>query len=87
MKVRCKMKVTEVVDRSSSYAPGNVQESHQVKLQPVTDKLNATWAKYTPGGSVDLTINNPEAFSQFKVGETYFVDFYSAPAAEADEEK
>ena len=85
--VRCKMKVTEIIDRSSSYAPGNVQESHSVKLQAVTDSENKSWAKYTPSGSVELQINNPEAFSHFKIGETFFLDFTPAPASEADEKK
>jgi len=85
--VRAKMKVTEIVDRSSSWSSGAAQESHEVTLSPVNDPANKTWAKYTPGGSVKLTINNPEAFEQFKIGETFFVDFTPAPATEAEEAK
>lgn len=84
MVVRCKMKVVEVIDRTSSYSITK-QESHQVKLAAVTDPANKTWAAYTPSGSIELTINNPDAFAQFKVGETFFVDFTAAPASEAEE--
>ena len=83
--VRCKVRVTSVTDTSSSYYPDQVQESHIVKMSPVSGPENASWSKYTPGGQIELSINNPEAFSQFKVGEFYFVDFSVAPAKESQE--
>lgn len=84
--VRCKMKVTEINKRSSQWSD-TPQDSSEVKLTPVMGDANKTWAKYTPAGSIALTINNPEAFEQFKIGETYFVDFTPAPATEAGEAK
>lgn len=32
---------------------------------------NAEWAKYTPGGKLELTINNPTAFGRLKAGQSY----------------
>lgn len=60
-------------------------DTEAVSLFPVCDDENRSWAKYTPGGSVTLYINNPAAQGRFKVGQTYFVDFVEAPAKEADE--
>lgn len=84
--VRCKMRCIEVTESSSSYG-GPPVESKRVKLSAVADEANKSWSKWTPGGDVSLTINNPDAFAQFKVGEFYFVDFTVAPAKEADEAK
>lgn len=60
-------------------------DTEMVKLFAVCDDENKTWAKYTPGGSLELSINNPAAQGRFKVGEHYFVDISPAPAREADE--
>jgi hypothetical protein len=58
-----------------------------VELAPVSDGANKTWSKYTPSGSISMTIDNPDAVGQFKIGGTYFVDFSPAPENEADESK
>lgn len=53
-----------------------------VQLYPVysadPNSENAKWAKATPGGSLQLTISNPDAFGAFEPGKEYFVDI--APA-------
>lgn len=54
-----------------------------VRLKPVygtygDDESNKTWSKYTPNGSIEMTITNPDATSQFSVGDAYFVDFTPA---------
>jgi len=36
---------------------------------------NNTYAKWTPQASINITINNPELFGKFKIGEEYYVDF------------
>jgi hypothetical protein len=58
-----------------------------VRLTPVHGDENKTWSAYTPSGSIELQINNPDAYEAFELGKTYFVDFTSAPLAEADESK
>jgi hypothetical protein len=72
MSVRAKMKVTS-------------KSGNQVRLDAVTDEQNKTWAKYTPCGSVTMSIDNESALAQFEQGATYFVDFTPAPATEAGE--
>lgn len=86
MNVRAKFKVTELVNRSSNYGT-TVQDSCTVKLQPAMGDENKTWSKWTPGGSIEMSISNPDAFKQFKIGEYYFVDFTAAPSTEAEEKK
>lgn len=82
MTIRCKMIVQE--KKNQQYSAGS-KPICTVRLNAVTDDTNKTWAQYTPSGSVELQISNPEAYDAFKLGETYFVDFTVAPAKEADE--
>lgn len=58
------------------------REIHTVHLSAVSDDANKTWAKFTPSGSLQITINNPDAVGFLKLGESYFLDFTVAPAAE-----
>jgi hypothetical protein len=76
--VRAKMKVQEIV-------PAQDGSYKAVTLQAVTDDENKSWSKWTPSGQLTMTITNPDAFNQFEVGQTYFLDFTPAPAREADE--
>jgi len=86
MSVRAKVRCTVVSKQACNYGnnAGTIEQV-KVELTPVMDSGNSTWSKWTPGGSIQLTITNPEAYEQFKPGETYFVDFTPAPAKEADE--
>jgi hypothetical protein len=34
-----------------------------------------TYAKFTPSGSVRLTVNNPDLLGKIKPGQEYYVDF------------
>ena len=36
---------------------------------------NTDWAKYTPSGTIEKTIDNPAAQGFFKPGADYYVDF------------
>ena len=58
---------------------------NQVRLDAVCDDQNKTWAQYTPCGSGTMLIDNPAALAQFIPDKHYFVDFTSAPDAEAAE--
>lgn len=86
MAVRAKMRVTGLSE-SAAIAPGSDETNPfgrmvTVTLQPVyggkEDGKNAEWSKWTPSGEVKLTITNPLAFEQFKIGRAYFVDFTPA---------
>jgi hypothetical protein len=61
--------------------------SRFVQLTPVCDEQNKSWAKYTPCGKVELSLDEPAmpAFEAFQKGTFFFVDFTPAPAAEKDE--
>jgi hypothetical protein len=44
---------------------------------------NAQWSKWTPSGSLKMTINNPECFDKFEVGQEYYLDFTAAEIEQA----
>jgi hypothetical protein len=83
--VRCKMIVTERKNMFNQWS--GTKPTTAVVLSPVSGDENKTWAKYTPSGKVELSIDNPDAYEYFELGKTYFVDFTEAPAKEADEGK
>jgi hypothetical protein len=82
--VRAKMVVTQVTENRD--ATGQVT-SRYVQLSAVCDAQNKTWAKYTPNGRVELSLDDPAtpAFEQLQKGTFFFVDFTPAPQAEKDE--
>lgn len=82
MTIKVKFRCTEKNNRG--YSPSD-KPTCSVKLQAVSDPANKTWAKYTPGGSVELTIDNPEAYEAFELGKFYFAAFTPAPSTEAEE--
>jgi hypothetical protein len=88
--VRAKFVVTEKTDTHSASPHGAANAEHhyqQVRLTAVYGDDNKSWSKWTPSGSIQLQISNPEAYDQLKLGQAYFVDFTPAPAKEADEKK
>jgi hypothetical protein len=36
---------------------------------------NKEWSRWTPAGTIQMTINNPTALAAFEVGKDYFLDF------------
>lgn len=40
---------------------------------------NERFHKYTPSGSITMTVDNPVASDQLILGETFYVDFTLAP--------
>ena len=51
-----------------------------VGLEPVTTggAENDEFFKYTPAGSINMSILSPSALSEFSVGAEYYVDFSPA---------
>jgi hypothetical protein len=78
--VRAKMRCIEKTQRTSGsqYGEAKPVDTEEVKLAPVTGPGNEAWSKWTPCGSVSMTITNPEAVAQFEVGKDYFLDFTPA---------
>ena len=42
---------------------------------PNGESEDNTFARYTPSGSLSLTVNNPELFEKFRPGQKFYVDF------------
>lgn len=73
--MRAKMKVSEVIRRDGG---------ETLKMHPVckpggyeADGLDEdnTFAKFSPGGSLELMVANPALIGQFNPGDTYYLDF------------
>ena len=58
--------VMSAVAKSTSYEPDGLDEDN-------------TYAKFSPGGQLTLTVANPALWNQFKFGEKYYLDFTEAP--------
>lgn len=41
-------------------------------------KDNKDWSRWTPSGSLTMSITNPSAFDWFEVGKEYYLDFSEA---------
>lgn len=42
---------------------------------PNGESEDNTFARYTPSGSMSLTVNNPDILGKFKPGQKFYVDF------------
>ena len=81
--VRAKMQCVEIATRqANTYNPDTRQmvpgTNEVVKLSAVMGEENKPWSQYTPQGTVEMYITNPDAVEQFTVGECYYVDFTPA---------
>lgn len=80
MNIRAKficLGVTETRDDTTKDKESETINLHAVySSDPNSD--NAQWSKWTPAGSVQMTINNPAAFGAFEPGKEYFLDFTPA---------
>jgi len=77
-KMRAKVKVTSV--KLTEY--GEVLEMAPVCSEkpfgPNGENEDNTFARFTPCGSLSLTVNNPDLAGQFKPGQKFYVDFTEA---------
>jgi hypothetical protein len=83
MAVRAKFRCTrraECTDRRSREERhhGNLVTMQAVYGEDGDDKAEREWSKWTPSGELEMSITNPEAFKQFKIGKAYFVDLTPA---------
>lgn len=80
--VRCKFYCTSVAQTANQPSTNDpnagkvVQE--QIALAPVYGEDNKPWSKFTPCGSMQLTITNPDALGAFVPGQVYFIDISAA---------
>lgn len=75
MQVQAKMRVTGRAERN--WSPGEKVDAIEITLQPIYAESgpNKSWSQATPSGEVKLTITNPAAYEQFKIGGTYLLTF------------
>jgi hypothetical protein len=80
MNVRAKFRVTKVsaVDWNPEV---RIVELSAVCADGVPE--NERYHRYTPSGSVSLTIDNPPAAVEFDLGKEFYLDFSPAPKPEA----
>ncbi len=74
--MRAKMQVQSVVPAGAA--------AESIRMSPVCgsdpfgpngESEDNTFARYTPAGSLELTINNPDLVGKFSVGQKFYVDF------------
>lgn len=72
MSVRAKFKCISVT---------STENSEVINLKVVTNDRdeNKEWSKYTPDGSLNMTVTNPLAFGEFKAGEEYLITIEHSP--------
>ena len=79
MNVRAKFKVMSVKHHEGDQA--------MIELSAIHGADNRTWSKWTPNGTLTMTVTNPAATAQFVPGACVFLDFTEAPAKESEEAK
>jgi hypothetical protein len=81
MNVKAKFYVSSVAEQAHS--PGQrPPDSKVVRLAAATGQGNEQWSRWTPSGTIEMTINNPAAYEQFQVGQYVEITFESVPFAE-----
>lgn len=66
---------------NKSYYPDQSEKpSESVTLNPCGGEDNKQWSKWTPSGSIQMTITNQAALEQFEIGKEFFVTFEPVPA-------
>lgn len=75
-KVRCKFKVTAVID-----VDYGCSKQHEVKMSAVygTDGEDKSFASATPYGNLDFHVTNPEVIGRFKPGDEFYLDLIPVP--------
>ncbi|HEX9996689.1 MAG TPA: hypothetical protein VGB45_06070 [Abditibacterium sp.] len=81
--IRAKFYVTKV---ENYHDATKTKTGETVTLQPVVssdpENENASFSKWTPSGSIVMSITNPGAFEFFEGGAEFYVDFSAADAAQ-----
>lgn len=79
--VQAKFRCVAKTERASAYGPPDcVAAGVEIELEPVLGAGNEQWSRYTPSGSLNMVITNPDACAAFEIGKDYLVTFESAPA-------
>lgn len=77
MQVRAKLRLSHITERNW----GGSEPQRTLRFDCQYDQSipeDQRFAKATPSGFIELQVDNPAALVQFKVGQTYYVDFTPA---------
>ena len=74
MSMRAKMKVTSV-ERCEGFENLTLSAVNSKPTGPNGESEDNTYARYTPSGTLKLTITNPVLIGTFNPGDTYYLDF------------
>lgn len=76
--MRAKMTINNVVENGGTEALTFVAVGPNAAYPDDGADENNTYAKFSPAGKLELTVANPALIGQFKVGDTFYLDFTKA---------
>lgn len=80
MNIRCKFRCTDIKDNG----PGQPKEvDFATQYDPALPE-DQRYTKATPWGTLTVSIDNPVALAELRVGATYYVDLIPAPDGPRD---
>ena len=62
----------------TKHSYGNAQTFKFFAVHDTVTEENRKFAKYTPSGTLQITVDNPPAQEFFELGKTYYLDFTKA---------
>jgi len=72
--LRLKMSVQSVKSVSDNLGNKTQEEIALLAVYGPDGSANKQWSKWTPTGSLNFTVSNPEAFDKIRPGQFIFVD-------------
>jgi hypothetical protein len=76
MSVRCKMQLFQVTE--SAWSTGSKQLTFSAQYDQSIPE-DQRFAKATPTAQLTMTVDSPAALEQFKLGDSFYVDFTPVP--------
>ena len=76
--MRAKMSVSQVTDFGGNNQKVNMAPVCSKSFGPNGESEDNTFARYSPSGSLELTITNPDLKGKIKPGQKFYVDFIEA---------
>jgi len=79
MNMRAKMQIQSVTPQGDAEKLTFICVSGNKPYGPQGEIDDNTFARYTPSGTLEMTINNPVLVGKFKSGQKFYLDFSEAP--------
>lgn len=71
-----------IVAKFRCHSVTKFENGEDVRLEAVTGKTNEPWSKWTPSGSLTISITNPSAQAQLEPGKNYRILIEPMPDGE-----